>query len=548
MELKSSITRFVLSAFAMAAVACGGDGGTADVVVEPPAKDDKPAVVKDAYKLPKTSGDSVFGISGNVMAKPKVKEEGLVRNPAMGWVLYDDANDPVANASTYWIEMDKYAQYASVLYVRWRWSDLEPKEGEYVWKDKSSNFSRLIKGALDRGLRLAFRIYYDSNGNCKQSTPEYVLEAGAEGYRTDINGTENRWSPYADDKIFQEKLAVFIKAFAEEFDDPARVDFIDAFNLGWWGEGHNINLKAGNDNEQVKAEVIRWITTLYGEAFKRVPLVINYHNAIGEQNLDWVVENQGYQLRHDAFGSKYYGEFERGYADKYKTRRMIVAESCYWYINTDYGAAMSGENDFTEQWRDDETYNPRARSWHDVYKRTYEEALEARANMLDLREKREAESWIRQGYDVVEDFINSGGYRLSPVAVSFPSVVKIGKDYTIGHAWRNSGYGVCPNFDRRWGGKYKVAVALIDGKGKVVQSSVDDDAEPSVWLREQEMNKYRHSVKINVPSAGRYYWAVGIVDTSLEDGVQGGESALNLAVEDVDFVGKWVVVGGVTVE
>ena len=174
-------------------------------------------------------------------------------------------------------------------------------------------------------------------------------------------------------------------------------------------------------------------------------------SAIGEKNLDWVVENQGYQLRHDAFGSKYYGEFERGYADKYKTRRMIVAESCYWFVNTDYGAAMSGEYDFTEQWRSDETYNPRARSWRDVYKRTYEEALEARANMLDLREEREAESWIRQGFDVVDDFINNGGYRLSPVAVSFPSVVKIGKDYTIGHAWRNSGYGVCPNFDRRWG-------------------------------------------------------------------------------------------------
>ena len=534
-----------LAVAAMAVIACGGGAVADNDTTTPDDKNEKPTpAVKDAYKLPPTSSDTQFKIAGNVMVAPDVKEEGLVRNPAMGWVLYDDANDPVANASEYWMEMDKYAQYASILYVRWRWSDLEPVEGEYVWKDKSSNFSRLIKGALDRGLKLAFRIYYDSNGNCKQSTPEYVLEAGAEGYRTEVNGTENRWSPYADDKIFQEKLATFIKAFAEEFDDPAKVDYIDAFNLGWWGEGHNINLKAGNDNEEAKTEVVKWITTLYGEAFKRVPLVINYHNAIGEQNLDWVVENQGYELRHDAFGSKYYADFERGYANKYKTRRMIVAESCYWFVNTDYGGAQSGEYDFTEQWRSDETYNPRANSWRDVYKRTYSEALEARANMLDMRERREAESWIRQAFDVVEDFINNGGYRLSPVAVSFPAIVKRGNVCKVGHSWQNSGYGVCPNFDKRWGDKYKVAVALLNAKGEVVQKVVDQTADPATWLRGNDAAKYNLSFKVDCPTAGRYYWAVGIVDTSLEE----VPVALNLAVEDVDFEDKWVVIGGVDVE
>ena len=540
------VTRILwLAVAAMVAVACGGGAVADNDTTTPDDKNEKPTpAIKDAYKLPPTSSDTQFKIAGNVMVAPDVKEEGLVRNPAMGWVLYDDANDPVANASEYWMEMDKYAQYASIFYVRWRWSDLEPVEGEYVWKDKSSNFSCLIKGALDRGLKLAFRIYYDSNGNCKQSTPEYVLEAGAEGYRTEVNGTENRWSPYADDKIFQEKLATFIKAFAEEFDDPARVDYIDAFNLGWWGEGHNINLKAGNDNEEAKTEVVKWITTLYGEAFKRVPLVINYHNAIGEQNLDWVVENQGYELRHDAFGSKYYADFERGYANKYKTRRMIVAESCYWFVNTDYGGAQSGEYDFTEQWRSDETYNPRANSWRDVYKRTYSEALEARANMLDMRERREAESWIRQAFDVVEDFINNGGYRLSPVAVSFPAIVKRGNVCKVGHSWQNSGYGVCPNFDKRWGGKYKVAVALLNAKGEVVQKVVDQTADPATWLRENDAAKYNLSFKVDCPTAGRYYWAVGIVDTSLEE----VPVALNLAVEGVDFEDKWVVIGGVDVE
>jgi hypothetical protein len=37
---------------------------------------------------------------------------------------------------------------------------------------------------------------------------------------------------------------------------------------------------------------------------------------------------------------------------------------------------------------------------------------------------------------------------------------------------------------------------------------------------------------------------VGIVDTSLEEMT----ATLNLAVEEADFVDKWVVVGGVNVE
>ena len=53
----------------------------------------------------------------------------LLRNPCMGWGVYDDANDEVQNANIYWAAQDEAArQYASFFYVRWRWSDMEPAE------------------------------------------------------------------------------------------------------------------------------------------------------------------------------------------------------------------------------------------------------------------------------------------------------------------------------------------------------------------------------------------------------------------------------------
>ena len=134
MLVKSRIGILWLIIAAMAIMACGGGSVVDDDTTTPDDKNEKPTpIIKDVYKLPSTSSDTQFKIAGNVMVTLDVKEEGLVRNPAMGWVLYDDANDPVANASEYWMEMDKYAKYASIFYVRWRWSDLEPAEGEYVW-------------------------------------------------------------------------------------------------------------------------------------------------------------------------------------------------------------------------------------------------------------------------------------------------------------------------------------------------------------------------------------------------------------------------------
>lgn len=76
----------------------------------------------------------------------------LLRNPCMGWGVYDDANDEVQNANIYWAAQDEAArQYASFFYVRWRWSDMEPEEGKYAWL-YDENYKKLIQGALDLSL------------------------------------------------------------------------------------------------------------------------------------------------------------------------------------------------------------------------------------------------------------------------------------------------------------------------------------------------------------------------------------------------------------
>lgn len=153
--------------------------------------------------------------------KVEIQEDSvsLLRNPCMGWGVYDDANDEVQNADIYWAAQDRAArQYASFLYVRWRWSDMEPEEGKYAWI-YDENYKKLIQGALDRGLKLCFRIYNNGQDNLRAGTPEYVRHAGAKGYT--VKGLKgDLWTPYPDDSVFQEKLEKFIKAFAKEYDNP----------------------------------------------------------------------------------------------------------------------------------------------------------------------------------------------------------------------------------------------------------------------------------------------------------------------------------------
>lgn len=57
----------------------------------------------------------------------------LLRNPCMGWGLYDDAADEVQEAGKYWkCQSEAATSYASFFYVRWRWADMEPEEGKYA--------------------------------------------------------------------------------------------------------------------------------------------------------------------------------------------------------------------------------------------------------------------------------------------------------------------------------------------------------------------------------------------------------------------------------
>lgn len=453
----------------------------------------------------KNSVVSDNSIPGNkiIFIEPEIQK--MYRNPLNGWVVYG-GRDVV---SDYWNTYDnlsvtgldgtvKISDYATTMYIRTSWTILNPQEDVYAW-DTDNKFKEFIAQAQQRGLKLAFRVVVDSRDKSYDFSPAYVKTAGAQGF---TSGTNNaRWTPYPDDPVFQEKYTKFVKAFAQKYNNPDIVEFIDGYGLGKWGEGHSMKYL----NSANRESVFKWIVDLYASEFTKVPLTINYHRLIGaelewgsvdpksEELLDYAV-NQGFSLRHDAFGmTTYYGAWERLYAEKWNFKRPIIME----------GGWVTAQHDVTVDPRGYQTVA-------DVRVGEYEDSQEAKVNMMDFRIN-EATTWFSDTYYLVKNFIADGGYRLYPDKLSLPRNIANGSQVKIVHQWNNLGWGYCPTNIPQWNQKYKVAFGLLDHNDKVIATFVDEQTDLSKWIKGTPVS-YNFTPQISGIPTGKYTWAVAIVD------------------------------------
>jgi hypothetical protein len=472
-----------------------------------------------------TKSDSRSSSENNLnVIKPVADYSSLLRNPAMGWGLYDDANREVQQADEYWAAQDSAANaYASFFYIRWRWTDMEPEEGKYAWI-YDENYKKLIKGALDRGLKLCFRVYDNGQDNLRPGTPDYVRKAGAKGY--EVGGTRGKhWTPYPDDPIYREKFEKFVKAFAKEYDNPGMVDFVDGFNLGWWGEAHHIELQEGSALE----EVFDWYTTVYSSYFKQVILPLPFGSQVGfETEKRIAIDKKGYAMRRDGLGSMWFSNEEQKIANNMYGKTLLIGESCWWQCSTDDCRPFASDTKY------------KLNTWRDVYELTSKQAIEGHFNTLDLRELPETRGWTTTGKDFVKKFISQGGYRLHPTSITYPKKVA-NRKLNIEHEWKNSATGYLPNNLPNWNYKYKPAFALINKNGEVIKYQIDNVAEPSQWLYGKA---YLHHIEMNLADVpkGTYQLGVAIINKSLDN-----KPEIKLALADKNIVKGWNVIGKVEV-
>lgn len=439
-----------------------------------------------------------------------------LKNPYMGWTLYAEGGQLTGNPSAYWYLQDEAAEkYAGVFYLRWRWSDLEPEEGVYAWDCTDyakypicRDFQNYIKGALDRGLRLAFRIYVNGRDNHKAATPQYVLD-GAETYIVE----PGHRTPYADDEFFLEKYEKFIAAFGKEFNDPSIVDYVDSYGLGWWGEEHHIEYK----NPNKKLESHNRIVRAYAKAFDKVINVINFGVRTEEQE-NVVYDELGFTSRRDGYASVHFPVSQQ---KEFVTRfpeTPIIAEACYWG-----GAPISNQEG--GKWP----------SWKDYYRDVVALALDTHANYLDLRTETETARYLEDALSDVKAFVSKGGYRIWPVSVSY---CLNGKKLEVVHKWKNSGVGVLPNNNVHLRNKYKVSIAVFDRNRNMVLRVLSDKIDLSRLIGELVLES-KESLDLSSLPSGSYTIGVGIINT-----IENDSKDIRLAVKNTEVLsGEYISAG-----
>ncbi|GAA4802966.1 hypothetical protein GCM10023231_34900 [Olivibacter ginsenosidimutans] len=475
----------------------------------------------------------------NTLFKPNYNRNSVFRNPMNGWVMYAARTADAAYWDTEFYVSNlgkkvKAIDYASACYIRTSWASMNPREGVYSWRDPNSQIGKLIKGAEERGLPIAFRFVVDGQDQ-GLNTPQFVFDAGAKYYMVDSKFPD-RLSPYPQDPVFQKYYVKFIQALAEDFNDPDRTAFIDGYGLGKWGEGHGViyedpNTSTGANTEKLKEEVMNWITDVYTQYFTKVPLLMTYHRVIGDPASDGAVNpnsahllelaiNKGYSLRQDAFGmTDYYQAWEKEFAKTWNFKRPIVMEGG-WIISSH------------RYWLDS---GGKYREGHpeDVRQGEFDASAEAHVNMMDFRAGSETLSWFENSFPLVQRFVSEGGYRLYPDQIYLPEEIKRGTEVTLSSRWRNMGWGYLPNNIPQWNYKYKVAFALLDAAGEVKKVLVDKDSEPSNWLKDKPVT-YDFKTTVDVP-AGTYSWAIAIVDTSKDN-----QPGITLAVNETITNDGWM--------
>jgi hypothetical protein len=469
----------------------------------------------------------VANTTSDTTVKPKPALAGLLRNPAMGWVLYMETlgDDTYPLADRYWQQADPYVPSASIFYVRCTWAQMEPQEGHFAWKE-DANFQAVIADALQRHLKLAFRIVVDSADCQKQATPGWVQDAGAQGSTEIGKGHQDMWNPFVTDPVFREKMEDFVAAFAKEYDDPSGVDFIDGCGLGTWGEMHHLNAPPAD-----YPETYEWSCQTYGHAFHHVLLGTQFASqmSVAPQDDRMAFDQYGYVAKRDSLGSSWLSPTLTWQIAGLYPKVPFFGESCFFSLES------------WDVWKSD---GRGFKTVRDVLQSDYDDAMKCHANTLDLREPKDAATWMKLAPDLVASFLAQGGYRLYPVAVEYPAKFPGNQPATIQHRWKNLGVGIMPNDNPRWNKKYRVAFALLDpGTKKVVATAIDGQADPGAWISGQEVPNTCSAQFKPAPAAGSYLLATAIVNTQ-----DGDTPEIQLATADLAQSDGWSVLGPVSVE
>ena len=463
--------------------------------------------------LKKTSADTLAECehtqSSGINSYRHTDDGTLLKNPGKGLTTlgYSADGDDIG-----------YTQALSVVYTRWCWADIEPREGEYDWPVIDSYIAR----AAARGHKAAFGIMsFNSSGYVENATPRWVFdEAGADGRWIHYYGDESTpamFCPNWDDPIYQEKVADFAKALAARYDGDPRIAYIDMRAYGNWGEQHLSGIDEGYGGYPwISSDtLIEKYMKPYRDAFKKTLVVFPLNHNDYPEACRWAVAN-GIALRRDGIMKSSNGSEFRIYGSGESTPNI------YEY-HSNYADTMNANG-----WTDDSQFE----------------------NELEFEVRNGAASYLQMDRDMYRKMEakyrylgNLIGYWWRMPESSITSTVDSGQAVRASYQIRND--GVAHSYDK----SAKVKARVCNAEGNVVKTIDDTGAKPWEW-EPGKLNDERvwidpviSSESFDIDTAGlapgRYYVSIGVFSGE-SSGSPSPDSSIGSLGRDVD---GWEAVG-----
>ncbi len=366
----------------------------------------------------------------------------------------------------------------SVVYVRFNWAEVEPREGDYNW--------RLIDDVLaawkPRGAAVSMRVMTcNAHSSGYYTSPKWLFDAGCRSFEYVAGGDDPtsggqripRLEPDYSDPIYLRKHGAFLAALGARYDGRADVEFLDIGSYGVWGEWHT--------KHPAPVAVRKRIVDLYLNAFQKTPLVFMSDDA---EVLNYALA-RGTGFRRDGvgspwheqnwIGSKKYAEVA-GMGDTWK-RKPVVFE---WF--GDYAYLQS------RQWSFDAAVNF---------------MLSNHVHLINDNIGRVPPEAMPQ----LERLARLAGARFVLRELSHERVVQPGTALHLEMKWANVGVGKLHR-------PYRLRFSLLDGAGQPA-CTADGQADPRQWLPGQ----HDLSEAMTLPTTlkvGTYGLALALVDPTGE--------------------------------
>jgi hypothetical protein len=253
------------------------------------------------------------------------ESDALLANPHMGWETFQKPAKSDKSLPA-WIP-------STVEYFRWRWKDLEPRQGEIDW----AFVEKALSAAAASGQTLGIRIMSVGSSQRELYHPDWLKNIPGAVRETICRGSPLE-VPDLDHPVVLESQLRMIRELGRRLNGDPRLDHVDLGCVGFWGEWHMSGQTPVLKVPMPTPETCRKIVNAHLEAFTRTPVLMLI---AGRDELKYAAA-QGAGWRADCFGDlggvrPDWGHLRNSYPQKFTEaglqetwrRAPIAYETCW---------------------------------------------------------------------------------------------------------------------------------------------------------------------------------------------------------------------------